>query len=174
MKWYLIKGGLIIFPLFIAMGLIANLIGLLSFFIFSKSNKYINDFLKISIWISFFIGFIGFSYMGMFYASYTLTLTPYMVKWLAIIIVLSFILVIVYYSSKEYKSLTRKTIAFNYGHFQFHPRNNPYINHSQIVNQSVFQACPMLLISFIFFLFFNGLADTLSFGLNSFLLSLIK
>ncbi len=174
MKWYLLKGTLMLFPFFISMGVIGNLVGLVSFFIYSKSNKRLEEFLKISIWISFFIGFVFFLIMGMFYATYSLTLTHFMKKWLAIIIVLIIILITVYYSNKEFKEITKKTFRLTDADFMIDGTINPYINHGQVVNQALFSSSPFILISYIFFLIFNGLADTLSFGLNSYLISFFK
>lgn len=162
------------FPLFIAMGLIANIVGLLSFTIFSKLRKPIDVFIKISIWISSIIGLIGFSVIGMFYATFTLSLTIFFKKWFAITIVSIFILIIISYASKEYLTLSKKNAYLNYSDFQLDPTNKPYYNHSKIVNQYVLQSYPYLSFSYIFFLIFNGLADKLSFGLISYFMSFIN
>ena len=174
MKWYLIKSGFIILSLFLTMGLIGNIIGLITFTISSKLRKSIDDFLKISIWISFFVGLIGFVIMGMFYATYALSLTTYITKWLAISLVLVLILIIIFYSRKEYLALSKKTIHFNYGDFQFNRVSKPYANHSQVVNQSILSSYPFLIISYVIFLIFNDWADKFSFGLSSYLMSFIN
>lgn len=162
------------------MGLIGNLVGIISFTLFLK--KYptevdvtirINHFLKTTIWICFFVGGLFFIIMGMLYASFTLLLSTHIVKWLAIILVVIFLLVINTYIFKEVKSLNQKNILFLDFDF-YHTNKKKYSNYTQVVNQNVLSGGLLLLPSYIFFLIFNELADKLSFGLNSFLLSFIK
>ncbi len=157
------------FPLFIAMGIIGILIGRLIFamFINSKSEN-INSFLKLSIWIFFIVGAIFFFIMGMFYASYTLSATTYMPKWLAITLVSILLLLIYSYTFKEIKALHNKNVLFVPSDFY---NSRKYFNYGQVVNEYVLSAGLVLLPSYIFFLIFNNLADKLSFGLNSFLMS---
>lgn len=172
MKWQLIKGALMAFPIYIVMGIVGNLIGGLAFAIFNKTkHSNINGFLKVSIFISFFIGAIFFFIMGMFYASYTLFLTIYMAKWLAIILVVFFLLLLSRFTFKEIRSIHEKNIRF--ASFDFY-ENGKYFKHSQVVNENVLLGSMLLFPSYIFFLVFNNLADKILFGLNSYLLSFFK
>jgi hypothetical protein len=172
MKWFIIKGALMAFPIFIVMGIVGNLFGLMSLSIFSKTGKdNINGFLKFSIFLSFVIGAIFYTIMGMFYASFTLLLTSYMVKWLAIILVAIFLIFIVRYNYKEVRSLHNKNLLF--ASYDFYD-NGKYSKHSQVVNENVLLGFIMLFPAYIFFLIFPSLADKVSFGLNSYLISFFK
>ena len=160
------------FPIFIAMGIVANIIGGLIFAIFTKTkNSNINGFLKISIFISFIVGAIFFYLMGMFYATYTLFLTTYMTKWLSIILVVLFLLLLSRYTFKEVRSIHEKNILI--ASYEFYGKGK-YFKHSQVINENVLLGCMLLFPSYVFFLIFNNLADKFSFGLNSWLLSLIE
>ena len=172
MTWQLIKGALMAFPIFIAMGIVGYIIGALVFSIFIKTkNNNINDFLKISIFISFIIGAIFFYIMGMFYSAYTLFLTTYMTKWLAIVFVVLFLLLLSRYTFKEVRSIHEKNVLI--ASYEFYDKGK-YSKHSQAVNENILLGCVILFPSYIFFLIFNNLSDKLSFGLNSWLLLLIK
>lgn len=172
MTWQLIKGVLMAFAIFVAMGISGNIIGGFAFSIFTKKRSdNINSFLKVSIFISFIIGAIFFYLMGMFYASYTLFLTTYMTKWIAIILVVVFLLLLSRYTFKEVRSIHEKNVLVS--PYEFYNKGK-YSKHGQVVNENVLLGCMVLFPSYIFFLLFNNLADRLSFGLNSWLMSLIK
>jgi len=172
MTWYIIKGALMALPIFIVMGIVANLIGVLTLSIFGKTEKdNINGFLKFSIFVSFIIGAIFFAVMGMFYASYTLLLTAYIAKWLAIILVTIFLILISSYNFKEVRLLHNKNVLFASNDFF---DNGKYSKHSQVVNENILLGCMLLFPAFIFFLIFPSLADKISLGLNSYLISFIN
>lgn len=158
--------------IFIVMGVVGNLIGVIALFIFAKTEKEnISGFLKFSIFVSFIIGAIFFAIMGMFYASYTLLLTAYMAKWLAIVLVAFFLILISSYNFKEVRSLHNKNVLF--ASYDFYD-DGKYSKHSRVVNENVLLGCMLLLPAYIFFLIFPNLADKVSFGLNSFLISFFK
>lgn len=160
------------FPIFIAMGLIGNIIGAFAFFLFTKTKSNdINGFLKFSIFISFFIGAIFFYLMGMFYAAFTLSLSTYMAKWLAILLVIIFLILLTRYTFKEVRYIHEKNILIP--NYEFYDKGK-YLKHIQVVNENILLGCMVLFPSYIFFLIFNNLADKLSFGLNSWLLSFLK
>jgi hypothetical protein len=169
MIWDLIKGCLMAFPIFILMGIIGNLIGVLSLAIFSKIGNYnINGFLKISIFISFIVGAVFFFIMGMFYASYTLYLTTNISKWFAVMFVSIFLVLISIYTFREVRNLHNKNILIaSYDFFD----NGKYRKHRQVVNENILLGSIVLFPSYILFLIFNDLANRLSLGLNSFLMS---
>lgn len=172
MIWTFIKGCLMMAPIFILLGITGNIVGAVALGIFSKTkSENINSFLKLTIYISYFVGGIFFFIMGMFYASFTLLLTGYMAKWLAIIIVIIFLLIISKYTFKEVHLLHNKNILL--GPYEFYEKEK-YYKQCQVVNENVLLGCILLFPSYIFFLFFNNIADKLSFGLNSFLISLIS
>lgn len=160
------------FPIFIVMGIVGNLIGVLMLSIFSKTgNDNINGFLKFSIFISFIIGAFFFAIMGMFYASYTLLLTAYKAKWLAVILVVLYLILISRYNFKEVRSLHTKNILF--ASYDFYEEGK-YSKYSQVVNENVLLGCMLLFPSYVFFLFFHNVADKISLGLNSYLTSFFK
>ena len=109
--------------------------------------------------------------MGMFYATYTLFLTTYMTKWLSIILVVLFLLLLSRYTFKEVRSIHEKNILI--ASYEFYGKGK-YSKHSQVINENVLLGCMLLFPSYVFFLIFNNLADKFSFGLNSWLLSLIE
>ena len=171
MKWLIVKGALIALPLFIVMGLLGNLVGVLTFFIFLRLKKgTFNGFLKFSTFVSFAIGALLFAIMGMFYASFTSLLTTYIAKWLAIIIVIILLFLISRYNFKEVRLLHSKNIRLSTHEFY---GDEKYLKHIQFVNENVLLGCMLLFPSFIFFLIFPSLADKISLGLNSYLLSLL-
>jgi hypothetical protein len=169
MIWDLIKGALMAFPIFIVMGIVGNLIGGLTLAIYSKTGNYnINGFLKISTIVSFIIGGIFFFIMGMFYASYTLHLAINISKWIAVILVTIFLILISIYTFKEVRNLHDKnTLLASYDLFD----TGKYRKHRQVVNENILLGSIMLFPSYILFLIFDNLADRVSLGLNSFLMS---
>jgi len=172
MTWFFIKGVLMTFPFFIIMGIVGNLIGVLTLSIFTKTgHQNINGFIKFSIYVSFIIGAFFFGVMGMFYASYTVLLTAYMAKWLAIIVVTLLLISISRYTFKEVRSLHNKTILF--ASYEFY-NEGKYSRHSQVVNENILLGLMLLLPSYIFFLIFDNLADKIFMGLNSYLISFFK
>ena len=159
------------------MGLIGNIAGFISFSLHKNLKTPENNFEKRSIRISYFIGLIMFAIMGMFLASFVLSLSKYTSMWLAIPLGLLFVLLVYYYSGKEAKEIAKRRINRTVNDFNNlsldEVKMNTYRKHSTIVNQNVLYGSISLIPSYIIFLVFNRLADTLSFGLNSYLLSLI-
>ena len=170
MQWHIMKGVLMAFPIFFAMGIIGNIIGALTFFIFTKTkSNNINGFLKFSIILSFIVGVFFFCFTGMFYAAFTVFLYTYMTKWLSIIIVILYLLLLTKYTFKEIRPLHEKNTRIPA--YDFYEKGK-YFKHMQVVNENILLSCMVLFPSYIFFLIFNDFADKLSFGLNSWLLSL--
>ncbi len=178
MTWYIIKGAIMIFAIFIFMGLIGNIVGIISFWLHRQLRTPQYNFEQLSIWISFFIGVIMFAIMGMFLASFVLSLSKNISLWLGIPMSLLLVLLIIYHSNREAKSITMRRInktSSDINNLSIDElKKNTYKKHSSIVNQNVLTGYYSILPSLIFFLIFNGTADTLSFGLKSFLLSLVK
>ncbi len=178
MTLYVIKAVLVVFAIFISLGLIGNFVGIISFVLHKQLRTQQDNFEKGSIWVSFIIGLIMFAIIGMFLATFILSLSEFTSVWVLIPIGLFFVLAIIYYSNKEAKAITMRRInknASNINHLSIDElRKNTYKKHSSIVNQNVLTGNYSLLPSYIIFLIFSGSADTISFGLNSFLLSLIK
>lgn len=172
MIWTLIKGGLIMAPIFIIMGIVGNIIGAIALIIFLKlKGENINRFLKLTIYVSYFIGGISFIIMGMFYSSFTLFLIEYMPKWFAVIIILLFLSTITKYTFQEIRLLHSKNILL--APYEFFEKEK-FLKQSQVVSENILIGVVFVFPAYIFFLIFNDLADSLSFGLNSFLISLIK
>jgi hypothetical protein len=172
MTWTFVKGGLMMVPIFIIMGIIGNLVGAIALGIFTKSkSENINSFLKLTIYLSYFVGAVFFLLMGMFYASFTLLITCYMAKWLAIILVSIFLLIINKYTFKEVRLLHNKNILL--GPYEFYEKEK-YYKQSHVVNENVLLGGMLIFPAYIFFLIFNGLADKLSFGFNSYLIWLVS
>ena len=84
MTWYLIKAAIMIFAIFISMGLIGNIVGIISFGLHKQLKTHQDNFEQRSIWISFIIGLIMFAIMGMFLASFVLSTSKHASMWLAI------------------------------------------------------------------------------------------
>lgn len=172
MTWSIIKGAFMMIPIFILMGITGNIIGASALGIFTKTkSENINGFLKLSIYISYGVGAIFFYIMGMFYASFTLLLANYSAKWLAIIIVSLFLFIISKYTFKEVRLLHNKNVLL--APYEFYEKGK-YYKQSQVVNENVLLGVMLIFPCYIFFLIFPGLADKLSFGLNSYLISLIN
>lgn len=169
MTWFLIKGLLLLFAFFIASGTIGNICGWL-FFKLSKVLK--NEWLLVASTI-FLITFsiASFSFMGLFYASFTYALTTYMKLWFAIIIVSIFILYFYIHTVKEYMKLKNKLQS---DEFNFNTRNSEYHIRNHVNTKTILSSGYFIVLSYIFFLIFNSLADIFSFGLSSWLLSLLK
>lgn len=171
MTLFFIKGALLALPIYVIMGFLGNLIGVLMLNVFSKTkNDNINSFLKISIYVFFSIGALFFSVMGMFYASYTLLLYQYLSKWLATTLVVLYLILLSRFNSKEIRSLHTKTS--NFSSYDFY-QEGKYSKYCQFVGENLLLGGLVLLPSFIFFLYFNNLTEKLSFELNSFLLSFL-
>ena len=173
MTWYLIKGFLVVFGVFIAMALIGNFIGIVQFSLYKNARS----FEKYSIRISFIIGMLSFIIMGMFLASFAYSLVNQMSLWLSVSLTLFFVLSIHYLTYKETREMTVRRMnrqASEINNLEIHHIKNTFSKHSQIINQNVLNGYIALLPSCIFFLIFNSLADKFSFGLNSYLLNLIK
>ena len=169
MTWFLIKGFLLLFAFFIATGTIGNLFGWL-FFKMSKSLN--NDWLPLASTIFLILfSILCFSFMGLFYASFTYALTTYMKLWFAIVIVSIFIIYIYIHTVKEYMKLKNKLQS---DEFNFNPRNSEYHIRNHVNTKTILSNGHFIVLSYILFLIFNNLADKVSFGLNSYVLSLIK
>ena len=169
MTWFLIKGLLLLFAFFILTGTIGNLFGWLFFKLSKKLN---NEWLLVASTIFLIIfSIICFSFIGLFYASYTHALTKYMKLWFAVIIVSVFIIYIYIHTVKEYMKLKNKLQS---DAFIYNPHNSEYYIRNHVNTKTILSSGYFIVISYIFFLIFNNLADTLSFGINSYLLSLIK
>lgn len=169
MTWFLIKGLLLLFAFFILTGTIGNLFGWL-FFKLSKSLN--NGWLLVASTIFLIIfSILCFSFMGLFYASFTYALTTYMKLWFAIIIVSVFIVYIYIHTVKEYMKLKTKLQS---DEFNFNPRNCEYHIRNHVNTKTILSNGHFIVLSYIFFLIFQNIADKFSFGLNSSILSLIK
>ena len=159
-----------LFAFFISTGVIATIFGWLFFKLSKKLN---NDWPIVACTIFLLIfSILSFSLMGLFYASYTHALTKYMKLWLAIIAVSVFIIYIYIHTVKEYMKLKNK-LHSNASYLDLSEITNFSI-HNRLNTKTVFSSGHFLVISYIFFLIFNNLADKLSFGLNSYLLSFFK
>lgn len=169
MTWFLIKGLLLLFAFFIATGTIGNLFGWLFFKLSKKLN---NDWLLVfsNIFLIIF-SVLCFSFMGSFYASFTYAMTTYMKLWFAIIIVSVFIIYIYIHTIREYMRLKQKLQS---DEFNFNPRNSEYHIRNHINAKIIASNGYFIVLSYTFFLIFKNLSDSFSFGLNSYLLSLIK
>lgn len=169
MTWFLIKGLLLLFAFFILTGTIGNLFGWLFFKLSKKLN---NDWLLVASTIFLIIfSILCFSFMGLFYASFTHALTAYMKLWFAIIIVSVFIVYVYIHTVREYMKLKNKLQS---DEFNFNPHNSEYHIRNHINTKTILSSGHFIVLSYVFFLIFNNLADKFSFGLTSFLLSLIK
>lgn len=169
MTWFLIKGLLLLFAFFILTGTIGNLFGWL-FFKLSKSLN--NGWLLVASTIFLIIfSILCFSFMGLFYASFTYALTTYIKLWLAIIIVSVFVIYVYIHTVKEYMKLKNKLQS---DEFNFNPHNSEYHIRNHVNTKTILSSGYFIVLSYIFFLVFNNLAGKFSFGLNSYLLSLIK
>jgi hypothetical protein len=169
MTWFLIKGLLLLFAFFILTGTIGNLFGWL-FFKLSKSLN--NDWLLVASTIFLIIfSILCFSFIGLFYASFTFALTTYMKLWLAIIIVSVFVISIYIHTVKEYLKLKNKLQSED---FNFNPRNSEYHIRNHVNTKTILSSGYFIVLSYIFFLIFQNLADKFSFGLTTSILSLIK
>jgi len=143
MTWFLIKGLLLLFAFFIFTGTIGNLFGWL---------------LVASTIFLIIFSILCFSFMGLFYASFTYALTTYMKLWFAIIIVSVFIIYIYIHTVKEYMKLKTKlqSDAFN-----FNPLNSEYYIRNHVNTKTILSSGHFIILSYIFFLIFNNLADKL-------------
>ena len=169
MTWFLIKGLLLLFAFFIATGIIGNLFGWL-FFKLSKGLN--NDWLLVASTIFLIIfSIVCFSFMGLFYASFTYALTTYMKLWFAIIIVSIFIIYVYIHTVREYMKLKKKLQS---DEFNFNPSNSEYHIRNHVNTKTILSSGSFIVLSYIFFLIFNNLAEKFSFGFNSWLLSLLK
>lgn len=169
MTWFLIKGLLMLFAFFILTGTIGNLFGWV-FFKLSKGLK--NDWLLVvSTLFLIIFSILCFSFMGLFYASFTYALTTYMKLWLAIIIVSVFIIYVYMHTVREYMKIKSKLQS---DEFNFNTRNSEYHIRNHDNTKTILSSGYFIVLSYIFFLIFNNLADKLSFGLNSWLLSFLK
>lgn len=169
MIWFLIKGLLLLFAFFIATGTIGNLFG----WLFFKLSKVLNNerLLVASTIFLIIFSIACFSLMGLFYASFTYALTTYMKLWFAIIIVSVFILYIYIHTVREYMKLKSKLQS---DEFNFNLRNSEYHIRNHINTKTILSSGHFIVLSYIFFLILNSLADKFSFGFNSWLLSLLK
>ena len=167
MVWFLIKGLLLLFVFFIATGTIGNLFGWL-FYKLSKSFE-TSWFLLISTIFLIVFSIVCFSFMGIFYASFAYALTTYIKLGFAIVIVSAFVLYIYIHTVKEYIKLKNKLRSdyFNLNKSEYHIQ-------SHVNTKIIFSTGHFILLSYIFFLIFNNLADKFSFGLTTWILSLIK
>lgn len=172
MLWFILKGVLMALLIFVIMGIVGNIVCGMVFFLFSAtSNQNIKRFLRLSVSISFTIGLFFFFVMGMFYASYTLLLAEHFAKWLVITFTIIFLLIMYRYTFKEVQSLHKKNALISA--YEFYKKDK-YLKHIRVVNESILLGGIILLPSYIFFLIFNNLADTLSLGINSYLISFFK
>lgn len=169
MAWFLIKGLLLLFAFFITTGIIGNLFG----WLFFKLSKILNNEWLLVASTTFLIIFsiLCFSFIGLFYASFTHALTAYMKLWFAIIIVSVFIVYVYIHTVKEYKKLKNKLQS---DEFNFNPHNSEYHIQNHVNTKTILSCGVFIVLSYIIFLIFNNLADKFSFGLNSYLLSFIK
>ena len=169
MTWFLIKGLLLLFTFFILTGTIGNLFGWLFFKLSKRLN---NEWLLVASTIFLIIfSILCFSFMGLFYATFTHALTAYIKLWFAIIIVSVFIVYVYIHTVKEYMKLKKKLQS---DEFNFNPHNSEYHIRNHVNTKTILSSGIFIVLSYIFFLIFNNLADKFSFGLSSYLLSLIK
>jgi hypothetical protein len=169
MTWFLIKGLLLLFVFFILIGSIGNIFG----WLFYKLSKKIKSELPLLVSDIFLIisSILCFLFMGLFYASFTFALTIYMKLWAAVIIVSPLIISIYYNSFKEWNKLENKLQSVEYKFNLTITEYNKLTNHN---NRIILMNCYLIVLSYIFFLIFNNLANSFSLGLNNYLLSLIK
>lgn len=167
-----LKGLLMLFPIYLAMGIVGNLVGALLLLLFTVIKKTSVDlYLFISTLICSIVGMIFFAILGMFYAAFALFISSYISLWITIAVTVVFLVVLTKYNYRAILKLHYKNKSIKI--YDFDDTANYYKN-IQLVNESILLGWITLFPSFILFLIFPTLSDKLSFGLSSYLITLIK
>ena len=108
MVWYLVKGIIILFAFFIALGIATLILSLIMFLLVKQRQKWISIYF--TMFLMSLVGIFFFLILGSFYAQFANGLTISVSKPIAFLLVLGLVFLIFKHTNKEFKKSSQKIL----------------------------------------------------------------